>query len=567
MLEDSRTKERRRHPDGSKRRNFLEKDRRLRCDQCRWRSGMLILTRGDECDRALVFGRARIRVKTRVQLRRGRETQRQEKRSEQTTRDQGAEFFAATHNDGECVIMRTLAQGLFLMGGIVLKVPRNILPSRGPISHTYLMHKECLRLRVTWSSAALLFLFSTPAVLAQEAVSTAHGSSRDSPDATVQSVPPPRGIEFPVAITTEVLGNLAGGSSRHVIWESLFNVGLALDLEKVAGWKGGNISVRAIYPQGTGLTSIAVHDFNTLSNIDGYDSFRLYDAWFQQEFANGRLSLRIGQLLADAEFFDSDNAALFLNSSFGAIPLVSQNLNPPIFPTAAPGIRLLARPLDSFYVETAIFSGDTGNPTLNNKHNTRFSFRGRDGVLVFAEMGYEWNMKQKAESLATPGSSALAGSLKLSGYYDSKLFSDSGGALPHRGDYSVYAVLDQELWHPRGSKDRVLSFFSRAGGAPADRNTVTWYCDAGLNFKGLMASRAQDTLGFAFSHTELSHDLVNDSRRLFASHHEEVLELTYQAVCNSHLSIQPDLQVIINPGATMPASTAVVSGIRLNVQF
>ncbi|MBA3960786.1 MAG: carbohydrate porin [Chthoniobacterales bacterium] len=420
------------------------------------------------------------------------------------------------------------------------------------------------KLRVTGSSAALLFLFCAPAVLAQEAVSTAHGSSRDSPDETVQSVPPTRGIEFPVAITTEVLGNLAGGSSRHVIWESLVNVGLALDLEKFAGWKGGNISVRAIYPQGTGLTSIAVHDFNTLSNIDGYDSLRLYDAWFQQEFADGKVSLRIGQLLADAEFFDSDNAALFLNSSFGAIPLVSQNLNPPIFPTAAPGIRLLARPLDSFYAETAIFSGDTGNPTLTNKHNTRLSFRSSDGVLIFAEMGYEWNMKREAETAGLP---PLAGSLKVSGYYDSKEFSDSGGGSRHRGDYSVYGVFDQELWHIQGNKDRVLSCFSRAGGAPADRNTVTWYCDAGFNLKGLLAARAQDTLGIAFSHTELSHDLVDYSGRLLRSHHEEVLELTYQAVCNSHLSIQPDLQIIFNPGATMPANTAVVSGIRLDVQF
>ena len=68
------------------------------------------------------------------------------------------------------------------------------------------------------------------------------------------------------------------------------------------------MSVRAIYPQEASLTSIAVHDFNALSNIDIYDSLRPYDAWLQQEFAEGKFSVRIGQLLADAEFFDSDNS-------------------------------------------------------------------------------------------------------------------------------------------------------------------------------------------------------------------------------------------------------------------
>ena len=50
--------------------------------------------------------------------------------------------------------------------------------------------------------------------------------------------------------------------------------------------------VRALYAQGSGLTNAAVHDFNTLSNIDAYDSLRLYETWLQQEFAGGKFSIR-----------------------------------------------------------------------------------------------------------------------------------------------------------------------------------------------------------------------------------------------------------------------------------
>ena len=113
------------------------------------------------------------------------------------------------------------------------------------------------------------------------------------------------------------------------------------------------------------------------------------NVWLQHEFADAKFSLRLGQLLADAEFFYCEYGALFLNSSFGAVPLVSKNLNPPIFPVAAPGLRLRVNPNDKFYAETAIFSGDVGIPETTNKHNTRFSFPGEDGVLIFAEIGYQ----------------------------------------------------------------------------------------------------------------------------------------------------------------------------------
>ena len=168
------------------------------------------------------------------------------------------------------------------------------------------------------------------------------------------------GFSFPVEIYAESLGNLSGGTSRKLIWESEWHVGVAIDLEKAVGWHGASALTRVHYTQGTGLTNAAVHDFNTLSNIDAYDSLRLYDVWLQQEFADGTFSLRLGQLLADAEFFFSENGALFLNSSFGAIPLVSKNLNPPIFPVAAPGLRLRVNPSDRFYAEAAIFNGDVG---------------------------------------------------------------------------------------------------------------------------------------------------------------------------------------------------------------
>lgn len=385
-----------------------------------------------------------------------------------------------------------------------------------------------------------------------------------------------RGVTFPFALTSEIFGNVAGGTSRRTIWENLIKAGVEIDFEKAAGWKGLSMSVNALYPQGSGLTSAAVHDFNTLSNIDGYDSLRLYEAWLQQEWGDGKFSIRAGQILADAEFFSSDYGALLINSSFGAIPIVSKNLNPPIFPVAAPGLRVRAAPGPAFYAEAAVFSGNVGDPSTTNKHNTRLSFRKEDGALVFGEIGYKRNSKVKTPaSPATPDdgpsdtalSPALSGTFKLGGYYDTGKFRDNGGDSAHRGDYSIYFIIDQELWHPGGNGRRTLSCFSRFGAAPNDRNTVPFYAEAGFNLKGAMARREEDVLGLGMSYTHLSSDLVDDSGRRLESPHETIIELTYRAAFGDHVSVQPDLQIIFNPGAVQPAGVAVVTGLRLNVKF
>ena len=114
---------------------------------------------------------------------------------------------------------------------------------------------------------------------------------------------------------------------------------------------------------------------------------------------------------------------------------------------------------------------------------------------------------------------------------------------------------------------QTLSAFTRIGFAPPDRSTVTLYGDVGLHFQGAFANRPRDTLGLGFSYVRLSSELRDESGRPFRAHHEATLELTYDAVFSSNVSLQPDLQVIMNPGAVQPAATAVVSGLRINITF
>lgn len=380
-----------------------------------------------------------------------------------------------------------------------------------------------------------------------------------------------KGVTFPVSYTAEVLGNLSGGYRRGAIFGGVLQLGMQIDLEKFAGWKGATLLVSGLYPHGSSLTSEYVHDFNGVSNIDANDSVRLYEVWLQQDFGDGKFSIRVGQILADTEFFISNNASVFINSAFGTIPLVSLNLNPPLYPIAAPGVRLRFTPDNAWSFQFGAFDGDVGNPVGDNRHGTRFDLNRRDGALLVGELSYTFHPPPKPDGVDAGkqirNERPLSGTFKLGGFYHTADRASADGDGLHQGDCGFYAIVDQEIWHKPGDPDGGLECFAHIGGAPDNRNIVSFYCDGGLDYQGLLPSREKDILGIGFSYTKISDDLLKNGGLPVVSHHETVVEATYLAVINDWLSVQPDFQCILNPGATSTLPAALVAGVRININF
>lgn len=362
-----------------------------------------------------------------------------------------------------------------------------------------------------------------------------------------------KGLTFPISYTGEVLGNLSGGYRQGAIYDGVLNVGMQGDLEKLAGWKGGSFLVSGLYPHGSSLTEKYVQDLNGVSNIDAYDSIRLYEAWFQQEFDDGKFSLRVGQLLADTEFFVSDNAALFLNGAFGAIPLLSQNFSSPVYPVAAPGVRAAWKPSETVSVQAGIYDGNAGDPVEDNRHGLDWSFNGNKGALALAEIALKpWKD---------------GGVYKVGAFYhsptDNDVFPESG----YHGRAGGYFIADQPLWLKPGTEGEGLSGFLRIGGAPANRCAVPFYFDTGLSYKGLIPGRSRDVAGLGFSYTHLSADLLDENGGPIERHHEAIVEATYRVAVTNWLTVQPDVQYIFNPGGAAKADNALVAGVRFTLTF
>ncbi|MEO8206438.1 MAG: carbohydrate porin, partial [Chthoniobacterales bacterium] len=182
-----------------------------------------------------------------------------------------------------------------------------------------------------------------------------------------------KGISISPTYIAEVMGNVAGGIKPGAATDGIFNIAVDLDLERITGfWKDATFHTNFIWLYGNGISENYVGDFSNTSNIQGFNTFRVQEMWLQQGFWNRRANVKVGLVAADAEFFTSTYSALFINGTFGAFTLVGANLpNAPIYPMAAPAVRLFVQPTSKFYAQIGAYYGNSG---AQDENTTGFTF-------------------------------------------------------------------------------------------------------------------------------------------------------------------------------------------------
>src|SRR6202035_5249931 len=197
-------------------------------------------------------------------------------------------------------------------------------------------------------------------------------------------------------------------------------------------------------------------------NIQAPPATRLFTAWFQQNFFDDKVSVRLVQIAADDEFLISPTATNLINSTFGYAALLAadQCQSGPAYPLATPGIRLQLKPTDEITVLSAVFSGAPaganciGVPQQCDSYGTTFSTSG--GALWMEELQYGINQAKDAKG--------MPGVYKLGGWYATTSFADlhfgldanmmpvslaspaNAFPLTHQGNWGIYGVADQMIW-------------------------------------------------------------------------------------------------------------------------
>jgi porin len=427
-----------------------------------------------------------------------------------------------------------------------------------------------------------------------------------------------RGIVFNFTYAADAFAVVSGGIQRGVFFNGILDLGTDIDLEKLAGWKGAHFHVNGFYPHGEDGSANYVGDIGTFSNIEAYDTYRLYELWLEQNFFDRRLSVRAGQITLDSEFAALDSyGGLFIQSGFGAPEAFSANLPVPVFPNAALGLRVRLEPAPGFYFQAAVFDGNPapgltldrspGAPvsTEFNRHGTDWALRADEGALCVGEIGYHFNqLANEAEASATRTfadsrarekaeqrelTRGLAGNFKVGFLYHTDVFANiydvtladlASSLAPSKvrddgGNYAIYLNIEQEVWREPDTASQGLGVFGHAAWMPPDRNFIEFSVEGGLHYRGAIPGRDRDALGLGVAFLSISDRVAKavrsanraDSTSYRPPDFEATLELVYRYQAAPWVSIQPHAQYVIQPGGTNDIPNALIVGVRTNIAF
>lgn len=388
-----------------------------------------------------------------------------------------------------------------------------------------------------------------------------------------------KGLNFGAAYIADNIANVSGGVKRGAIHFGRLDLSVDADLDKLVGWTGGRFYANAFVIYGQGLSRNYVMNLATISEIEALPDQRLYNAYFEQSFFGDRLNIRAGQQAADVEFFDSQTDDLFINGTFGWPAIKASNLpaGGPAPPIAVPGIRIKAALTENITVFGAVFNGDPSgpgeaDPQLRDHHG--LAFRVNDPPWVIGQVRFNYDIDIGGRPLAgnfTPGA------WKHYGSFDSQRFTaeglsiaDPGGSgVPARlrGNYGIFAVIEQVLYRPPEVKDNSTSAsipgvtaFGRIAYSPPDRNLIDLYVDGGIGFVGFTPSRPLDRFGVAMAYMRISNTARNldiDTQAFTGIQspvrsNETLIEMIYEAHIKPGWLIAPYFQYVFRPSGGIP---------------
>lgn len=394
-----------------------------------------------------------------------------------------------------------------------------------------------------------------------------------------------RGITYSLIYTNDVLSNLSGGTRRGTIDQGKLEGQLTVDLNKLVGWQDLTFYANAFQIHDTGrIRRDYVGGMNTIAAIEAAPSTRLSELWIERKFLNGDASFRIGQLVADNEFFFSDLSNIFLQTDWPTIAAVNLPGGGPAYPLSTPGARVKFDYGKDASFLLAIFNGDPAGPCAADPDTCNrygLNFRMRDPAFIIGETQFRTNQAKE--------DSGLARTLKIGGWTHLGLFNDqrfandgtlladpagSGIPLQHRGDYGIYGVIDQQIYRPQGgAADSGVSVFGLASFSPSDRNLVDLQINGGIVFAGLNSNRPDDRFGasvvysrFSDSASAFNQDQINFGVPTFVRDYEANLEFSYVAQIVPGWTMQPDFQYIWHPSGHAGRDAKVV-GIRTMLKY
>ena len=372
---------------------------------------------------------------------------------------------------------------------------------------------------------------------------------------------------------TDMAGNVTGGKSQGFSEANNLGLDLLFDLEKLVHLDGASFLVTMSQRNGSSLSVDHVGNVFTIQQVYGGQTFHLIDVAYQQKLLDDRVEFRIGRIATGDDFLVSPYDWLFMQNGFDGNP-VGIFFNSPgmtAYPNATWGAMVKFRPTKRTYLMAGVYNGD---PSIrDNSHNG--ADMSMDGpVFVIGEAGYQCN--------GLPGDQGLIGNYKVGVWYDNSIYTDfqtlgyTQAPSSKRGNWGFYAMADQVIVAFDRKNSTGLGIIASALISPdVSISQMPYFFSAGVVARGIFEPRPRDLAGIGVVFGQFSSDLrdAQEREQLFdpavaPQDHETVLEATYRFYfIRNSVFFQPDVQYVINPGATGKIDNALVLGCQIGMNF
>ena len=368
------------------------------------------------------------------------------------------------------------------------------------------------------------------------------------------------GVRFDLRYTADNIMNLGGGVTSGSSYLHSVEASAEIDAAKLLDLTGMSFDVRVLHHTGPELAG-SVGAVQSPSGIAGRKTTRLYEALIRQRFMRDRVLVAVGLYDIATEFSVIDAGRIFLNRSFEVGKELSQTAGGglALFPNSAPAIRVWLKPGRAWSFQ---FAGAEARPqTYDDGSSATSSLDASRGAFVIGEVTYSW-FDNSAHS--TGGGKYTLGAWLYTASFEEVYPSVQNPSLRSTANNGVYMIAEQNILSHRETAGG-LSLFARVGWANSRINRFDRNIVFGAFYTGLLPGREHDALGVAVAHVSNGTEFLErmSQARLPYANAEIAIEFTYKMKVAPWLTIQPDLQRIIHPGARSDIGNATVFGTRL----
>ncbi|MEO0063260.1 MAG: hypothetical protein RLZZ08_1820 [Pseudomonadota bacterium] len=360
--------------------------------------------------------------------------------------------------------------------------------------------------------------------------------------AAAQETAPP--LDLSGAFTVDAVSVVRGGTDSRLRVLTNLDLMAAADLERIAGWQGTRAYVHVLDNRGARPNDAA----GTLQGVDNIEvanaGTRLFEAWVERDF--GGAAVLAGLYDVNSEFYTNEAAGLLVAPPFGIGSEFAATgpKGPSIFPSTTLAVRLRV-PVAQGRGQVQIAAVNAKASTLGDGGGIDTSFN--EGLLLVAQAG----------TTQGPVRASLGGWA-----YTQERDDMLSGAASKRAPWGVYGLLEAAI-------APALTAFVRAGISEGHTSPFSGGFQAGALLSPALPGRPDS----AFS-AGINHAWTTDCQRAAMlldgtppATFEQAIAATYADRLLPMLGAQVDAQWIRHPGGNAAARDALVTTLRLTIDF